>query len=228
VGNAGGAPMHAVSGVSGAAPVWRTVMDALQRSDVATEHPGRLGPASPRGGGMRAPRDARPPAGALLQAVDDAATGTPALATGAPTPPDGVVAQAIAFDGQLEAPRTEWFLAGTQTAHVTLASAAGTAARLIASPDDRSVVAIDPDIPPAVQRLRFEVAGVPPPGAAWRLDGRRLGAARPLPWSLWPGHHVLEVVDAKGVALDTVTFDVRGAQARPMAAAARGGSRAGG
>ena len=76
------------------------------------------------------------------------------------------------------------------------------------------MVALDPDIPPAVQRLRFETAGAPPAGAAWRLDGKRLGAARPWPWSPWPGHHVLELVDARGAALDTVSFDVRGAQAR--------------
>ncbi|MFL6699066.1 MAG: penicillin-binding protein 1C [Vitreoscilla sp.] len=212
VGNASGAPMHAVSGVTGAAPVWRTVMDALQRSDVAAEHPGRLLAASPR-------PDA---AGRLLKASFTAPT--PPNADGvaaAPLPPAGVVAQAIAFDGQLEAPRTEWFLAGTETARVTLASAAGTAARLIASPDDKSVVALDPDIPPTVQRLRFGVAGAPPRGATWRLDGKRLGAARPLPWSPWPGHHVLELVDAKGAVMDTVTFDVRGAQARAAASGLR-------
>ena len=103
---------------------------------------------------------------------------------------------------------------------MSLASAAGAAARLIASPDDRSVVALDPDIPPAVQRLRFEAVGSPA-GAMWRLDGKRLGPARPLPWSPWPGHHVLELVDVKGAALDTVTFDVRGAQAKPGAVAPR-------
>jgi penicillin-binding protein 1C len=134
---------------------------------------------------------------------------------GAPTPPDGLVAQAIAFDGQVEAPRTEWFLAGTETARVALASAAGSAARRIASPEDLSVIALDPDMPPAVQRLRFEAVGPLPAGAWWRLDGKRLAAARPLPWSPWPGHHELALVDADGVALDTVTFDVRGAQARP-------------
>ena len=196
VGNAGGAPMHAVSGVTGAAPVWRTVMDALQRSDVADAHPGRVAPR-----------------GALIRTAFVTVPATP-------VPPAGVVSQAITFDAQLEAPRTEWFLAGTETAHVALASAAGTAARLIASPDDRSIIALDPDIPPAVQRLRFE-AVAPPPGAAWRLDGKRLGAARPLPWAPWPGHHVLELVDAKGAALDTVSFDVRGAQARPAAKAGR-------
>ena len=202
VGNAGGAPMHAVSGVTGAAPVWRTVMDALQRSDSAAEHPGRV---------LRAgARDAR----------------VASESAGAPAPPEGVVALAITFDGQMEAPRTEWFLAGTETARVTPASPAGAAERLIASPDDRSVVALDPDIPPAVQRLRFEAVAPAPAGAAWRLDGRRVGAARPLPWSPWPGHHVLELVDARGVALDTVSFDVRGAQAKsPVAAAGRCGTK---
>jgi penicillin-binding protein 1C len=213
VGNASGAPMHAVSGVTGAAPVWRTVMDALQRSDAANAHPGRIGPATPRRGAAPAPRDARGPAGGLFQVAYTAAS--PAASAGAPTPPAGLVAQAIDFPGHLEAARTEWFLAGTETAHVTLASAAGTAARLIASPDDKSIIAIDPDIPPAVQRLRFEAVDPPPPGAAWRLDGKRLGPARLLPWSLWPGHHVLELLDATGAQLDRVTFDVRGAQAKP-------------
>ncbi len=217
VGNASGAPMHAVSGVTGAAPVWRTVMDALQRSDLAAEHPGRLGASTARRGAAPAPRDAR--AGALLPAAY--VTPSTAIEPGAPLPPPGVVQQAITFDGQAEAPRTEWFVAGTETARVRLASAAGTAARLIASPDDQSVVALDPDIPPAVQRLRFEAVAPPPAGGAWRLDGKRLGAAKPLAWSPWPGQHVLELVDAKGTVLDAVSFDVRGAQARIAESAVR-------
>ena len=214
VGNASGAPMHAVSGVSGAAPVWRTVMDALQRSDVAAEHPGRIGPAAAQ----------RAPAAALLKAAYVVpANAAVSMQANGPLPPAGVVAQAITFDGQIEAPRTEWFLAGTETARVTPASPGGTAARLISSPDDKSVIALDPDIPPAVQRLRFEAVVPASAGAAWRLDGKRLGAARPLPWSPWPGHHVLELVDAKGGVLDAVSFDVRGAQAR--AAAGRGSAK---
>lgn len=210
VGNASGAPMHAVSGVTGAAPVWRTVMDALQRSDLADAHPARLAPAR-RGAPAR---DARGPAGGLF-AVAYRPGAAASAQPGAPLPPDGLVAQPIAFDGGVEAPRTEWFLAGTETARVALASAAGSAARRIASPDDLSVIALDPDMPPAVQRLRFEAVGALPAGAWWRLDGKRLGPARPLPWSPWPGHHELALVDGNGVALDTVTFDVRGAQARP-------------
>ena len=224
VGNASGAPMQAVSGVTGAAPVWRTVMDALQRSDLADAHPGRIGPAAPRRAGALAPRDARAPAGGLFQVAYTGSTIAP-MQAGAPTPPPGLVMQTIAFDGQLEAPRAEWFLAGTETAQVRLASAAGTAARLIVSPDDESVVALDPDIPPAVQRLRFEAVSPAPRGAWWRLDGKRVGAAKPLPWSPWPGHHVLELMDADGKALDTVNFDVRGARARPALQEASKASR---
>ena len=200
VGNASGAPMHAVSGVTGAAPVWRTLMDALQRSEAAS-----------------------PAARARLTKVAYAPPPAAPFAD-APAPPPGVVAQAIDFAGGLEAPRTEWFLPGTETPHVALASAAGSAGRAIASPDDRSLIAIDPDIPPAVQRVRFEALH-PPAGSAWRLDGKRLGPARPLPWSPWPGQHVLELLDAKGGVVDTVSFEVRGAQVRNVATGARAGAR---
>ena len=51
VGNAGGSPMHDVSGVSGAAPVWREVMDWLQRGDARHGRPlqGSRPPVAPAG-----------------------------------------------------------------------------------------------------------------------------------------------------------------------------------
>ena len=51
VGNAGGDPMRDVSGVSGAAPVWREVMDWLQRGDPATGRPPHVSrpPEAPKG-----------------------------------------------------------------------------------------------------------------------------------------------------------------------------------
>jgi penicillin-binding protein 1C len=51
VGNAGGDPMHVVSGVSGAAPIWREVMDWLHRGDPDQARPRRasLPPAAPPG-----------------------------------------------------------------------------------------------------------------------------------------------------------------------------------
>jgi penicillin-binding protein 1C len=179
-------------------------MDALQRGA-----PARAAPA------------AAPPR--LVPVALQAAAGAtaPPAATGPRPPPEGVVMQRVAFPAGLEPARDEWFLAGTETARVALASAAGTGARRIASPEDGSVVAIDPDMPPAVQRLRFEAAAPVPPGASWRLDGKRLGPARPLAWSPWPGRHVLELVTAGGMVADAVTFDVRGALAPPARALRR-------
>ena len=51
VGNASGSPMHDVSGISGAAPVWREVMDWLQRGDPARGRPAVASqpPAPPKG-----------------------------------------------------------------------------------------------------------------------------------------------------------------------------------
>lgn len=51
VGNAGGSPMHDVSGVSGAAPIWREVMDWLHRGDPRHARPQLASPppAAPTG-----------------------------------------------------------------------------------------------------------------------------------------------------------------------------------
>jgi penicillin-binding protein 1C len=179
VGNASGEPMWDVSGTTGAAPVWRAVMDELQR-----RHPDR----------------------AMTQA---------AQAVAGPAPPAGVVRQAVRFERDLEPARDEWFVAGTEQPVVQLASARGAARTLIAAPADRTVVALDPDIPPQAQKLAFKaVAGVSPRWS-WRLDGKRLGPATDTQWPLWPGAHVLELADAAGRVVETVRFEVRGAQVRP-------------
>jgi penicillin-binding protein 1C len=167
VGNASGDPMWNVSGTSGAAPIWRTVMDELHR-----EHPGK--------------------------ATDP--------------PPVGLVQQAVRFDGNREAARSEWFLVGTEQSTVQLASQTGAARNLIHSPTDRTILALDPDIPPQAQKLVFTpVTGVSP-NWSWHLDGKRLGPAVSTPWALWPGKHVLELVDARANAVEVVRFEVRGAQ----------------
>ena len=173
VGNAGGEPMWDVSGVTGAAPVWRAVMDELER----------------RAAGKRAARVA----------------------------PTGVVAQRVSFDGAPEPDREEWFLAGTQQPVVRAASARGVADRLIASPVDRSIIALDPDIPPRAQQLRITAAPGTPAHWHWRMDGKRVGAGPTMQWPLWPGAHTLQLVDARGQVQDSVRFEVRGADLKPPA-----------
>ncbi|HEX5682968.1 MAG TPA: penicillin-binding protein 1C [Ideonella sp.] len=169
IGNASGLPMADVSGVSGAAPIWRAVMDELWRRD----------------------------AGATATTKD-------------PAPPAGLVRQALRFDPAIEPPRHEWFLAGTEQATIVRADQAPPSA-LIAQPIARTVLALDPDIPPAAQKMRIAPAHAMPNGWRWRLDGRVLGAAQPMQWLPWPGSHRLELLDAKGAVREAVVFEVRGA-----------------
>ncbi|GAP38797.1 penicillin-binding protein 1C [Piscinibacter sakaiensis] len=177
VGNASGAPMHGVSGVSGAAPVWRTLVEALH-----------------------ADRPSQPP----------------------PRPP-GIVARTLRYEpagagartaSVPEAPRPEVFLAGTEQAQwqpgaQVDGTGAGAARFGIVHPRDGSLFALDPDIPPAAQRIRFEGEA-----GTWRLDGRTLGQGARVAWAPWPGRHALSLVGRDGRVIQTVRFEVRGAGLR--------------
>jgi penicillin-binding protein 1C len=164
VGNAGGAPMHDVSGTSGAAPVWAAVMQHLHRHE-----PSR-----------------------------------------APKPPAGLVEQRVDFEG-LEAARSEWFLPGTGQRRFALTPARpAQAAPRIQLPAHGLIVALDPDIPPARQRLQFAATGGTA-GLRWLVDGREFAQGAQAAWLPWPGRHTVQLVDAKGRVLDAVRVEVRGA-----------------
>ena len=64
----------------------------------------------------------------------------------------------------------------------------------IVAPTAGTIVALDPDIPPANQRLQLVATGQ---GVRWRIDGKALGQGQQLSWFPWPGRHVLEVLDAQ-------------------------------
>lgn len=125
-----------------------------------------------------------------------------------PAPPPGVERVAVRFEGAAEPPRDEWFIAGTAQA-VWRATRPDDEAFGIVAPRDGSLFAIDPDMPPASQRLVFEGAD-----GVWWLDGRRLGEGRRLHWTPWPGRHVLVLRGRDGTPLQQVRFEVRGATAR--------------
>ncbi|WP_338014915.1 penicillin-binding protein 1C [Aquabacterium soli] len=174
IGNASGAPMQAVSGTTGAAPVWSRLMAELHR-------------------------------------------GTPSRP---PTPPAGVIEQPVRFAGwaQAEPARDEWFIAGTQQAVWQVQPPP--VLRVIRNPQDSAIYALDPDIPPNVQRLSFETGTVLGRRHSWWLDGKRLrttSAGSPQPWLPWPGRHTLELREGNTV-IDRVRFEVRGAAPRRQAA----------
>ena len=204
VGNASGAAMHDVSGTSGAAPVWATVMGFLHARE-----PSR--PPRPQQGLVQWPVRFGPAGG-------DGDSATASL--------------------PLEAARTEWFVPGTQQSVFAINNVAGGALSVSAGGQKRSkpaepqadlgparilmpvhgtVIALDPDIPPQSQRLRLQAADLAAPRLAWRMDGKPLGRGAVLEWLPWPGRHTLELVDAQGLVLDTVRFEVRGAGVAPGA-----------
>ncbi|GJJ03908.1 penicillin-binding protein 1C [Duganella rhizosphaerae] len=161
VGNFDGQSMWDVSGVTGAAPVWRDVMDYLHRGQ----------------------------------------------ASRAPQPPTGVLHQQIVYQPALESARGEWFIAGTETPVIALVQDTQRAPKIL-YPGEASIIAVDPDIPDAVQRVFFQAqAGK---GLHWRLDGADLGQANAdYAWRPVTGPHQLALIDANAQVVATTRFHVR-------------------
>ncbi len=128
-----------------------------------------------------------------------------------PQPPAGVLVRQVAFPQEIEPVRTEWFLRGTEPQVSSLALAASRP-RILA-PAAGTVIALDPDIPPPLQRVVFE-AQARGTQLRWMLDGADLGtAADMLLWEPVAGSHTLSLIDKKWQAFDTVNFTVRGSLA---------------
>jgi penicillin-binding protein 1C len=128
-----------------------------------------------------------------------------------PQPPAGVLARQVAFPQEIEPARMEWFLTGTEPQVSTLTLAVSHPH--ILAPAAGTVIALDPDIPPPLQRVVFE-AQARGTQLRWVLDGTDLGAAADvLLWEPTPGSHTLSLVDEKWQAFDTVNFTVHGSLA---------------
>jgi len=133
----------------------------------------------------------------------------------APAPPPGLVQARVEFGpgtdgGPLEAARSEWFLQGTEQPLFALDTgmADSAASARITSPSDGTIIALDPDIPPLRQRVRFESEGR---GVQWRIDGKHFARGNTAQWLPWPGRHVIELVDGAGKVVDQRRIEVRGA-----------------
>ena len=126
----------------------------------------------------------------------------------APEPPEGLVRQAIRFEPAIEPPRDEWFMAGTETPLIQAAPENSHQINL-ESPPDGLIIALDPDIPPANQKIQFRAKGGEQ--AIFTLDEKSIGsAAVPFAWQPSPGTHVLKLRrELDGHVVDTVRFQVR-------------------
>src|SRR3546814_18463210 len=90
------------------------------------------------------------------------------VASTQPAMPDNVVRQRVVFDGGLEPARTEDFLGDTAMKRVRLSREmirGGNGLQRILEPASGAILAIDPDIPLANQRIWFRAANLASPEA---------------------------------------------------------------
>lgn len=169
VGNASGAPMHNVTGITGAGPIWADVMEA----------------ATAKFGAGRA---AAAPASLVRRHV-----------------------RFLAGGSHIEAARDEWFMRGTEPAAGTIAAReeSGAGARIV-TPTDGTIIALDPDIPPANQRVLLQ-SGDGAQAGCWTVNDQSLGcSASPVRWAPVAGDVVIRLLDASGQERDRANLIVRG------------------
>ena len=127
-----------------------------------------------------------------------------------PRPP-GVTKTRVSFVPAIEPPRTELFLAGTEMPRIIVTDPTDARPRL-SGPADGSVIALDPDIPPARQRVAIR-ARTGLPGVIIQLDNSTLpvssgdGITTAL-WAPTPGSHIITLTDGRHV-FDRVRISVR-------------------
>jgi len=124
-------------------------------------------------------------------------------------PPQSLVKQEIRFPEGVEPARAEWFMQGTEPNAED--QEVGQFNQRIVYPPSGTVIALDPDIPPELQRIFF----VSQPRAGrlqWVLnDHAIMEGGKDYPWAPQTGSYTLSLVDARGRIIDTVRFEVRGA-----------------
>jgi penicillin-binding protein 1C len=96
-------------------------------------------------------------------------------------PPAGVLEQQVSFPDHVGPGRNEWFVQGTELQPHAERLAGGLAQ--IHMPVSGEVITLDPDIPPAHQRLVFAGDGTSA-GQRWLLNGREIA----LPWVCYCGN----------------------------------------
>jgi penicillin-binding protein 1C len=222
VGNADGTPMWDVSGVTGASPVWAAVAGYLHRRVASTA------PAAPAGvirthvtfeQALEPARDEWFLRGTQMPVVALSAGARGDEAANSPSLPlivhvSSHVTSHVTSSVTVSATPPDATSTATPSAAATAATDSSIAAPRIGAPADGTLFALDPDIPPANQRIAFERANGTSAHSLWQLDGKRLDHAQRVLWSPWPGRHALELVDANGRVADRIHFEVRGATAR--------------
>ena len=123
-------------------------------------------------------------------------------------PLSGLVRKKIEFSQGVAATREEWFIRGTEP-HSQNQRTSQFNPRILYPPSG-TVMAIDPDIPPELQRVFF-VSQVHEDDFQWVLNGSALEkTGRTISWIPKAGKYHLAIADKDEKILDYVYFEVRG------------------
>jgi penicillin-binding protein 1C len=122
----------------------------------------------------------------------------------------------------VEAGRDEWFALGTEPASTLIATRTeSSAGARIVMPTDGTIIALDPDIPVANQRVQLK-SGDAARAGCWSVNDEALGCSdAPVAWSPAAGNAVIKLTDSDGKELDRVTLVVRGTLLADRAASLR-------
>lgn len=131
----------------------------------------------------------------------------------APAMPDGVNLQQIQYIPPIEPARQEYFLTGTEQEVISLITseqqATISAPPRILEPVNGIIIALDPDIPPENQRIRF-ISNAD--NTHWTLgNSQTIGTGKQVDWPPLPGRHTITLRDHNGQTLDQIHIEVRGA-----------------
>ncbi len=134
-------------------------------------------------------------------------TGVPSRQT---APPDSVIQTLVRFVPEIEPSRNEWFIQGTESSTVRIASGEGEKGMQpkILYPKPDTIIAIDPDVPQAHQKVRLTARDAE--DVTWLMDGEAIGRSSYAWWQPTTGRHRATLADRDGNELDRVTFEVRG------------------
>lgn len=129
-----------------------------------------------------------------------------------PAVPAALERRQVIFGDDLEASRMEYFLPGTALTRIEpVVEGGSTQARIIAPVAD-TVIALDPDMPLANQRLalRASAGRESEDDVQWRVGENIVAEGAHSYWLPAPGTHRLTLTDGQGRVMDAVTVHVRG------------------
>jgi len=120
----------------------------------------------------------------------------------------GLVRKRIEFSQDVAASREEWFIRGTEPNSQNQRT--GQFNPRILYPPSGTVIAVDPDIPPELQKVFF-VSRTDENNLQWVLSGTPMEkVGKKIPWTPKEGKYSLAIADKDEKVLDYVYFEVRG------------------